>query len=236
MVQPFPHGYPDWGRFVSRADKIFMDSIPFAFGAPHTEVLGYVGDQVALSLRMVSTVGNIKITVQFFNDDTYTNPMSEQCVSMLVNEPASITIPVAGAFAHVLFESSVYPAAMSAQVGTSPTAGVHDMPNSIDNQIISGIGIAVGAGAVSTLNGLRIWPGLATWSVQASPATWSCYLVSVDFLGVQRYIDAITQIATERDRVVMLPPAHIRTVFTNTSGVAGAYDIGVNGRPVLPGL
>lgn len=227
MTTPVVHGYPDYGRFVPRADKLFVNTGAVVINGPTNYTAGYVGDQEALMLRLSATVSNYRATVRWGMDAAFATEVSQFAVDMIAGDNFEHSLAVVGPFFRLTAVSDVYPATIATRVATAGRSDSH-LTNLFYNQhLISALGVAVGAGLVSNQEAVRVWPGLAFWSVSASPATWSCYLVSVDIFGVQRMIDRLGSDVAERGRLVLLPAGHIRTVFTNTSGAAGAYDVSV---------
>lgn len=234
MTAPISHGFPDYGRYVSSADKIYDIRAAITINGPTTFGPYFVGDVPAIGFRFSAEIQNFTVILIFYDSQTQTNELTRFPYSVRVSQDFSGTVPVRGPWLAFYVEPNVAGAQCSFRVMSSHalTQGDAQLPQS--SNLISRAGAAVGAGATNTSVPATLLPGPAVWNVRSALATWTCVFETIDYLGAIRQLDYVDNTYPKNERALFLPPVSFQIRFTNTTAGAGTFDLSVVAHPLRP--
>lgn len=235
MVQPQPHGYPDWGRYSAAADKVLAKDTLFPQAGNKDYGPLFVGDVPAMNLQADCSGQGIQIRFQFYDDAALTNILAQQVIDLPAGKDTDIVIPVLGPWLlmRVLVQAAGgnYEFTLSTCFGQRTGLGA-SFQRHILASVVSG---AVGAGATVTTAVNSVHPGWASLVWDTSFATWLGVLEAIDYVGTLTRIDTQTNNSPRTARTLFLPQSGLQLRFTNTTAGAGNFTVHLLGLPGWPG-
>lgn len=235
MTAPLPHGYPDFGRYAARSDKLIHSQSNVVISAETEYGPYFVGDVPHIGLRFFAQTNHFQLQATFFDTVGASFFLGNRSFSLRQNSTLDITIPVMGAF--VVF--TVSPSGANSQFTLRSWNAYASMWSDLslyNSPVLASMDQSIGAGAAVEVDATRIWPGSAHWFVAGDATTWITELRTIDYLGTVQNIALIRRFAADSDGfIVFLPAINARIRTTNLSGSAATFRAYLVGRPIEPG-
>ncbi len=229
-----PHGFKDWGRYVSESDVLYTRAQDVVIAAAGQRVLGPFNTfgSRGLFIEARSLSNSARIVVTWVADSAGTQDITSDGFVVRALGRASVSLPVRSAFA---FVSVIAPTAVGTEVlitvATDRAPGI-PVIDSNDNTLLSVAGILVGAGATSNNDIGVTWPGEAQWCVVTDLASWRADLQRVDVNGAFVTFYTLRPTPNTQGPRVILPMSPIRARLLNNTGAGGTYDMFLSGYPL----
>jgi hypothetical protein len=235
MTQPIGTGYPDFGRYIAHSQKLYADLTVADIDAATDYGPYFVGDVPHIGVRFTATTLNHFVFFRWQMDQPGTVFLADDSCVVNQGNLLGTSLPVKGPWLRIGVTPSAANAAFTLKLWSLVEAASFGLSDPKANILLGTFNTAVAAGATSTLNSLRPWPGAAVWTVFTALATWEAQLGTVDFGAAFNPIDSVNQANPNPSRSLFLPMEPVRTTFTNNTGAAGTYRLAVMARPIGPG-
>lgn len=238
MTAPVSHGYPDWNRVSAQVDTTLLNPgvIPTTM-SPHTYNIGFVGNYTHTGFTARITGQMHRIDFEYFEDAAFT--ISASAYRFILNDTtrnARRVLPVLGPYMRILVTPLVIGGTHELVVWSAPVHAIPTGTSVASSVVITTTATNVVAAATSTLNSTFAWPGEATWTVTSAATAWRATLQIQTNDGTFLTIDSMQGAANQSiSHTVFLPPAPVRTNFTNNGAGAANYDTYVVGRVIEAG-
>lgn len=237
MTSPLGTGYPDYGRYQARAQKIYDIDSSSSTTSAIVILSTYVGDVEYLQLRLQSTDIPMGWEIAFYADSGQTQLLAVTVIDTTASGEFNGSVAVAGPYLRVrrLLSAAVANTATWAIASASSMAQGHQS-DSQSNVLIHQNAVAIAAGATNTYNSTRTWPGLAVIFASMDALSWHCDFYSRNYLGTNRLLCRLDQSSGSQPFQVLLPPTPLRVEITNNDGSAHTLRLVVTSRPMFPGV
>jgi hypothetical protein len=236
MTQPVGHGYPDWGRYVSRADKLLLSTGTVASDVPVDYDLSFVGDVEAIGIFLNATTQGQTFQFKWNEQPGGVGQFTSTQFELVAGVTADRFIPVLGPYCTVRVTPAAAGGSHSLSAWTGPRGAIAMDALASRNVLINATAVNVLAAGVDTRNASRVWPGEAFWTVSSLAATWRAVLNMRTAAGAVTTIDSMQGTAAGTlSHQVFLPLRAMQVVYTNTSAGAANYDTYLVGRSIESG-
>jgi hypothetical protein len=235
MTAPVAHGYPDYGRYAARADKLIDQASAVTISATTTHGRYFVGDVPFVLPFLFADANHIRWRVQFYDAATGGNLLAGFAISTRQGSQFDATVPVVGPFMSLQITPSAANTTYSFILSTAHSA-IFDSPTSATDNVLATINQSVAAGATVTSDSTRVWPGEATWFVRSTSTNWQFRIDTIDYLGAMLRVEHVALAAAGTQRgVIFLAPANMRLTVINGDAVAREFSTSLVARPIDPG-
>lgn len=233
MTQPIGSGFPDYGRQASQADVLICEAntpivLPLTLGP------FYVGNAPFVDVHLNPLGAAAQVTFEWYTDSLLTTLLSEDGLTVGANGDGRTCLPVAGPWVQVLVEMNAYPNTPFLTMMMTGQPSSHSGRDGLEGIIFSTFNLAIGAGAIVTLNANIVRAGAATFSGEVGSATWSMEVYATNMGGAQFFLFDINQAVARRPFAFIMPSAPLRVVVRNT-GAASSYNLAITARPHYAG-
>lgn len=235
MTTPEPHGYPDWGRFVASADKLYDRVNLFNQLAQVTRGPYFVGDVPYVGFHISIQNAGCSVSVVWSQDAAAATVLWTDRIEFSSFTLTDIVLPVKGPFLSIRFTPVATPYDIILTVTSRHTPGRPLQQDTLGNVPISSEFVPANPGVAVVLLSSVIYPGPAVWTIETGLAAFRASVGTIDSAGVIRRADIVTELSKERSRRVFLPAATIRIGFTNNTAAAGTFDTFVSVDPLYGG-
>lgn len=234
MTQPVPHGFPDWGRFDSSADKVYIRFDESGLTGNFSLDPLFVGDVSHVGISCVVTQNAAYMAIDWYEDEGLTSALWSDTIEFAADKLCVINLPVRGPYLSIAWEPQATPYNILGRI-TSAKSGKAAIGAADENVLISRLNIAIGAGAVVSSTSFRIIPGPAIWNVFVTSTTWTAAISGVHPDGTTIRLDTINQTVGHASRPLYLPACSLVLTITNTSAAAAAFNCAVMAKPLYDG-
>lgn len=224
MTQPTPHGYPDFGRYIARADKRYLSTGIVVTDNDIDYSLGFVGDVESLATSIFANVVGCSFTYTFYLNSDLTGRLTSYELTVAPAESLRTSLPVLGPYCVVTASPQGLGGSNQCNVWSGVRGAINTDTLAVSATIIRQNQVNIGAGITNTFAASRGWPGSAIWTVSSAAASARATLNSIS-AGVTQPFDSMlfTAPGTQSHRV-FLPGTSIRATVQNTGAAAALFD------------
>lgn len=237
MTAPVVHGYPDWYRVESRADRLYLNTTTTSTTVALVLLSVFVGDISYLGCRFLMTTEPASFELGFYADSGETILLSTLTIDVAAGGQFVGSIPVAGPYLRVrriLNGANANTTQALVYEASSLFHANHGSP--ANNVLLNQDNTAIGAGVTATLDTTRTWPGEAHVYATMDALSWNADVYSRDRSGTNRLLLRLDQSTGSMSQLIFLPPTPIRLVITNNDGSGHNYRFSLTARPMYPGV
>lgn len=237
MTSPVVHGYPDWYRVQSRADKLYLDDTSTSTTVARILFTEFVGDISFLGCRLLMTTEPASFEFNFYADSGQTILLSQVVIDVAAGGQFIGSIPVSGPWVRlrrILNGANANTTQALVYEASTLFHANHGAPT--NNILLTQDNTAIGAGVTATLDTTRTWPGEAHVYATMNAVSWNADVYSRDRSGTNRLLVRLDQSTGSQPALIFLPPTPIRLVITNNDASAHNYRFALVARPVYPGV
>lgn len=237
MTAPVSHGYPDWFRVSSRADKLYSNSSTTNTAVAVILFSAFVGDVNYVGARLFMTTNPATFEFNFYADEGQTVLCGQLNVDVAAGGSFIGSLPVAGPFMRVrrlLVGVLANTTTWTVYEAASLFHADHGLP--YGNILLSQDNTAIGAGVTATLDTTRTWPGEAHVYATMNAVSWNADIYSRDRAGTNRLLARLDQSTGSQPALIFLPATPVRLVITNNDASAHNYRFALVARPFYPGV
>lgn len=214
MTAPVVHGFPDYGRYVARAAKIFTNIENAAVSIQVDHGPYFVGDIANIGIDYGAVSCDTRVIYSWYADQALTTLLGSHTFSVRGSGELNVAIPVIGPWLRVsvapisgsgtyslaLFETSHATTRITWSSGDSVLSGVNDLS-------IPSLGTTV-------VDIFRTWPGWASFTIITDATDWYARIFSINAFGTSKLAAAWDEKSGTRSAQIILPPTmtalHVR--------------------------
>jgi hypothetical protein len=236
MTAPVPTDFPDYGRYLAQANKIYTIQVGIVINAITTFGPFFVGDQTNIVYRLSTATGKLSLFVEYYDSASMTTLIGRHVIDVDITGGFRQSLPVLGPFMRLLLSPVATPHTLTLLVWSVAGPVMPFFDTSTDGILIARDPINIaGGGGVQDVFANQVWVGQAYWSVFSASTTWNARLQSVNAASTTGLIDYIDKTDPHAMRPVFLPACITRMHIQNFQAGAADFIISLVGRMFIPG-
>lgn len=234
MSQPILD-YPDWQRTYASA-RMFEELLTAdAITTPTTFGPFPVGNMDSVAIFIDSDVSHGIVEMTWWKGPGATIQVTQDVINIREGRRFEQSIVAKGSWLTILATPATASWTLSLEIYET-TRSVLPQIESDRNQLLSSLGVAVGAGATVVVDIPVVWVDAVEWFADSGLVMWSATYESISAAGAVMQIDIQTQASPALPRQIYVPARSQQVSLTNPTGVAGTISVRANGKPGLSGL
>lgn len=224
MTQPVLAGYPDY-QTQSLQSSIVIKDISGITPSPTIYGPFYCGAMPYITVNAQVPAVRCAITIGWFSDAAGSIVVGDDTLEVAPGQDGRITIPVIAPYLTITIS---FAGAMTALVtgNVVMSASPSHQTTGFSGVLFNAFNVAIGAGAVVTLNAPRVRTGPAVVGAAMGTNVGFVEFYAVNTGGVANYLAEIALSADRRPLLIHIPSVPLRVIIRNT-GAASLYNLGV---------
>lgn len=231
MTAPVAHGYPDWGRFVARANVKWLKETGVAITAASERGSFFLGHTTHLGVKFTCTTGHASISFSWRTGAAAADEVATTGIDVRDDTIYVGAIPVVAPYVVV----TVTPGSVNPTFNLALWSAAGPLPfldHSDTNVLLSDILTPWGLGIATTGVATYVTPGLAYLSCFASITNYTATVESIDASGVTQRLLIYGGAHNGLSMAVYLPATPVRLQLDNNVGPGATIEYALTSDPL----